>query len=895
MGRRRANPNATYNSELAFPIAGLDESRSYLRQRDLTCADAQNVRAFEPGTDRQRGGTRGGTVRLFDDAVVGDDLAIQGIGHLITNGAPADPTTIGEFIYAGVFATDGVGFGLAGGSDGASDATIAGTSGYAFACSCWDDDGNVYVAEVNTSTGATRIHKRFFDSTHAGTADATWGTTPGGPVTTIAVTTGSLRKIAGMVCIGDFLYMAIVGTVGSVTNYIAKIKKTTGAFDTQFWYTNVAATGNANLIFSTGSINCLGKVGTLLGVDCRGTSTAQCFKILDTSKTTAAMRTAAISRPYTGTAANARSVVVGDGTAYFYVSASVTANKLKKIDSAGVILWNSAAFDSLTLQGFTYDAYLGVLVCLVTATAYLRTVSLSTGLLTGNTYTPGSQSWDWIDSDGQGFFTLWKDSAATNNAMGVNSTFSQVWALETLAASAVHSGASVNKGKVAQPTGASDSEVRLLIVSNGTCVEGGRNAQGTLDGTIKSLTNGASFSASAKFIHMAQQGQNMYFADGNGYWDYNGATGQIEQWTASAGSMPTDDNGHTAKLICNFLDRIVLGLFAGDSRNLYMSAIDAPRDWDTAPTPPREDQAIAIPVQDSLTCIFTFGDDLLIAGCDHSIVQVTGDPGFGGRIDKLSETLGIAFGRTHVIAPDHQLYFWGSQGGIYKMVPPSPGVVHVSQQIKHRLEVINLSTHQINMVWDIKNEGLAVYCTPYDETQDATNFFYDSRTQAWWPDFYSSKRHCVTAAHLFDGDDPSDLAILLGCRDGKVRILSDDETTDDGQAIEWFVVLGPMRTPFLDEIVVLDAQATLADASADCRYDVYAGRTPEAALALMHKFNGDVNPGVKFGTWSAARNFVSDISWAGYSVFVKVSGSDRTAIEKITCNYRTSGMVRRRG
>jgi len=51
---------------LTFPEKGLDVTSAYALQREGTTPIAQNVRLFEPGTDRARGGSRPG-LRSFVD------------------------------------------------------------------------------------------------------------------------------------------------------------------------------------------------------------------------------------------------------------------------------------------------------------------------------------------------------------------------------------------------------------------------------------------------------------------------------------------------------------------------------------------------------------------------------------------------------------------------------------------------------------------------------------------------------------------------------------------------------------------------------------------------------------------------------------------------------------
>lgn len=357
--------------------------------------------------------------------------------------------------------------------------------------------------------------------------------------------------------------------------------------------------------------------------------------------------------------------------------------------------------------------------------------------------------------------------------------------------------------------------------------------------------------------------------------------------------MPADSQSTKARLIVNWMNRIALSGLVYDPSIIYLSATDDPTDFDTSPAVPSETQAFAINVRDFVNCMIPYSDDVMIVGGDHTITQFTGDPGIGGQIDVVSSTIGMAWGDAWAIDDKQQLYFFSSRGGVYKMQPGATPIM-VSQQIKRRLENIDPTTHNISMKWDVYSQGLGVWITPHDDTKDGINYFWEERTNAWHPDFYAEKGHCPTFVHLYDGFDPDDRRIMLGGRDGHIRILSETATMDDGVPIESYVLIGPISTPFLDDMYLYDLQATLGDESGDVRWDVYAGETPEQALATMWKANGNANDGVRYGTWSAGRNFVSDVRWAGRAIYVKISSTDRWTMERIRARYSSQNAVRRR-
>lgn len=54
-------------TDLTFPVRGIDVAVGYDRQRPQTTPEGVNVRAFEPGSARARGGSRPGVAKYIDE------------------------------------------------------------------------------------------------------------------------------------------------------------------------------------------------------------------------------------------------------------------------------------------------------------------------------------------------------------------------------------------------------------------------------------------------------------------------------------------------------------------------------------------------------------------------------------------------------------------------------------------------------------------------------------------------------------------------------------------------------------------------------------------------------------------------------------------------------------
>lgn len=94
----------------AFPVLGVDLSRPYDVQRDGTTFLGSNVRAFEPATQRGRGGSRPGISRFILDRLPSGDNLVQNLSLVVTADGTAllvnyddtppdlyDPSSFGPF------------------------------------------------------------------------------------------------------------------------------------------------------------------------------------------------------------------------------------------------------------------------------------------------------------------------------------------------------------------------------------------------------------------------------------------------------------------------------------------------------------------------------------------------------------------------------------------------------------------------------------------------------------------------------------------------------------------------------------------------------------------------------------------------------------------------------
>ncbi len=400
--------------------------------------------------------------------------------------------------------------------------------------------------------------------------------------------------------------------------------------------------------------------------------------------------------------------------------------------------------------------------------------------------------------------------------------------------------------------------IKRVAVCNGT-------VQTFTSSSFSTPTSGSSaLSASAPRIFSAPLADRLYFADGTSQKFYNLSTDTVSTWSPSPGSLPGTTYKH--KLIERWRARIVLSGVRDDPHNWFMSAVDNADDFEYSPATTVETQAVAGnnseagEVGDVINAMCPYSDDTLIFFGDHTVWQLTGDPVAGGRIDLVSDITGSSWGRPWTKAPDGAIYFWGSRGGFYRLVPGGSIERLSSDRIDERFADVDIEDVLVTMAWDDRTQGVHIMITPLTAAA-TTHYYWDARNNAFWPDKFSSTNHDPIAIYLFDGDDPTDRVTMMGTRNGYINKWDTDADDDDGEDIDSYVWIGPIKldqnlTFRLDEI-----QLILGENSDHVRVEIYVGNTAEQAY----------NAGVAFsGSMVQGRNYSMRPSRRGHAAFIRL-------------------------
>lgn len=395
-------------------------------------------------------------------------------------------------------------------------------------------------------------------------------------------------------------------------------------------------------------------------------------------------------------------------------------------------------------------------------------------------------------------------------------------------------------------------------------VSGGDIVKFTTSG-VTTPTGGSGALDSSGYIQSTTLYKKAYWTDGRQYKEYRPVTNEVIAYKCtSAGQMPSK-----CALIETWRGRIVLARSADEPHNWFLSKKDEPNNWDFFPSVPSEVDAVAgnnSPAglcPDIINSVVPYSEDVLVFGGDHSIWMLVGDPAAGGRLELVSDSTGMSFGRPWCKDTDGVLYFFGSQGGIYKWVPGARPARVSQNRIETQLqEEVDLSTHYIRLVYNHKEEGIHILQCPFGAGGTAvSHWFLELGPNAFAKDKFGTTTWTnvqPTAATVVDGDEIDDRAVIFGCEDGYVRKWDDaaksDDTRTDGvtyNAIDAFFTLFPLggvreeetsfESQFSGLTVVLDPEQEGA------RFELYASETPES-IGVARRM-GDLVPGRNPPKW----------------------------------------------
>ena len=397
--------------------------------------------------------------------------------------------------------------------------------------------------------------------------------------------------------------------------------------------------------------------------------------------------------------------------------------------------------------------------------------------------------------------------------------------------------------------------------------------------------------AGSRFVSTAVLFGEVFITDGRTDVVYKARADKTETWVSkTAGEMKP-----RARLLCAWRGRMVRARFADDAHDWHMSAMNNPYDFDIAPPVPTATQSV-LGTQatgigkcpDIINALIPYSDDLLIFLCQSSIYRMDGDPAENGRFSLISDSTGGSFGNSWCKDENGVVYFHGSRGGVYRLVPGSLPEDISSQSIPNRLRTIDLETYRVEMRWNDIDDGFHLFKIPYDEDDAAAtaeHYFWSRQMQGWFPDKIGSAAKQPMSSLTIDGDALTNRRMILGGVDGQIRVWTPDANDDQGTAINSKVLIGPLR-PKEDEFETrfTRLQVVLGLPGSGASYRFFATDTPD-----------DLGDAVYLGELRAGRNHNEPVRALGSYVAVELANGnpdERFAIENIEVDAVAAGRKR---
>lgn len=369
-------------------------------------------------------------------------------------------------------------------------------------------------------------------------------------------------------------------------------------------------------------------------------------------------------------------------------------------------------------------------------------------------------------------------------------------------------------------------ETQVVAASGRSIVQFGR------DGAIVSPAASTDiFDADARNIVMTDLFGRTYAVDGRSVFEYKpiqGDPGRVRKLTAVSGRIPTG-----AQLVVGWKNRLFLSRFIDAPYAWQASGVRRVRDWNLFPSVQTATQSvghrntIAGEVPDITNAMVPLSDDLLLFGCDHSLYVLAGDPGRGAEFDILSSTIGMAFGVSWCKDPLGAVYFYGSKGGVFRLVGGQQLERISHRRIERQLQDVDQSAYRLELQYDWRHDGVWVVQVPQASgpaTADVRSWFFDTKNGGWWPDAIA---HRPTATAIYDGDLPNDRLTLMVGADGFVRYVDESEASDDGTDIESSVMVGPLAVQGDMRLKVNRVVAEMGATTQAARVSIYESDTAD--------------------------------------------------------------------
>lgn len=271
--------------------------------------------------------------------------------------------------------------------------------------------------------------------------------------------------------------------------------------------------------------------------------------------------------------------------------------------------------------------------------------------------------------------------------------------------------------------------------------------------------------------------------------------GQAAGATKTFGSMP-----NKAYLIANYRGRLVI---AGDPEHphqWYMARQGNPWDFayvaNDAGSPVKGHDADAGEAGDIIRSLISHKDDYLIIGSVNNMWFIAGDPAEGGSLNELSLASGMLGAKAFAWDKNDNLYIGGTTG-LLRITPSFGPPVNLTEEsypdfIKNM--DFDPATQRMTICYDKLRHGILISLTTIADGSNSC-WWYDLRSSGLFPETYPEEAGFYSMFY-YDSNDPDCSGLLLGSRDGYIRVHDDSAKNDDAgesdEAIDSHITIGPL-------------------------------------------------------------------------------------------------------
>lgn len=363
-----------------------------------------------------------------------------------------------------------------------------------------------------------------------------------------------------------------------------------------------------------------------------------------------------------------------------------------------------------------------------------------------------------------------------------------------------------------------DVQDDLVVITNGVGVVNGVYAISTIVGATLTL---ATVAGAGTCSYRVERGPKVI--------DPLASPMTLTMLTATAGAVPVG-----CTLVTLWGDRLVWA-GAADPYLWYMPRQGTPTDYDYGASSSDAQRAVAATNSDAgrvgepIRALVPFNDDTLLFGCEKSLWLLRGNPAAGGQIHAVSRQVGIISARAWCYGPSREVYFL-SRDGLYVM-PPGGGEPTSLSREKGRGYLIEIDPklYVVNMEYEIRDRGIHLFVTSMDTRLSGQHVWIDPSNGAFWPMEYPSAQEPYSTAQTLEAT-PEDSAVILGCRDGRLRRFYRFSDDDDGADIESYVEYGPVGVSDDWNQMVAEVIPTLGALSGPVRFRIRVGKSAEEAV-----------------------------------------------------------------